>query len=139
MGESPPRTLLQNSPAGMIEPCSQATVACLVVGASNRNYLEVMDLHEVRRIVKPICQRFRVQSLDLFGSRAAGGEHIGSDFDFCVSFDDLPPGEYSRCFFGLLHDLEDTLKEPIDLLTCESVRRPALRRSIENHRVRVYG
>lgn len=98
-----------------------------------------MEHREIQRVAAPICERFRVRTLDLFGSRASGDAQAGSDFDFCVSFDDLPPVEYSRCFFGLLHDLEDAFQHRVDLLTHESIRKQALRKSIEKQGIRIYG
>ena len=98
-----------------------------------------MTIPEIQRVAVPLCDRYHVRILYLFGSRATGRNKTESDFDFCVSFHDLAPAEYSRCFFGLLHDLEDALERQIDLLTHQSIRKQALRESIDRESVRIYG
>ena len=98
-----------------------------------------MNLQEIKESVAPLCSRYGVRRLDLFGSYARGEQHAGSDIDFCVSFRDVPPAEYARIFFGLLHELEDTLHTSIDLLTAASIKKPSLREDIANNGVCVYG
>ena len=98
-----------------------------------------METRDIKRVVTPICDRYHVRTLDLFGSRAMAAARSDSDFDFCASFDELPPPEYARCFFGVLHGLEDALGRPVDLLTWQSIRKPGLRSAIQKHSVRLYG
>ena len=98
-----------------------------------------MTVNEIRVTAEPICLRHRVRRLDLFGSFARGEAQEGSDIDFCVLFEELPPREYSRHFFGLLHDLEDALHSTIDLLTEGSVRRDSLRKNLKADGVCIYG
>ncbi len=98
-----------------------------------------MTLEEIKSTAAPICARHRVQSLRLFGSTARGDAGGGSDLDFCVSFDELPPSEYARQFFGLLHDLEDAFHSAVDLLTDSSIRKESLRKSLQHDGVQVYG
>jgi predicted nucleotidyltransferase len=97
-----------------------------------------MDLQEIKKIVAPVCNRYDVSRMDLFGSYAKGEQHAESDMDFCVSFQDLPPAKYAKNFFGLLHDLEDTLHLPIDLLTASSIKKPSLQRNISQHGICIY-
>ena len=98
-----------------------------------------MTTEEIRVKVGPICTRYRVRSLRLFGSAARGEAGAGSDLDFCVSFGELAPAEYAKQFFGLLHDLEDTFQLAVDLLTDSSVRKESLRKSLQRDGVQVYG
>jgi predicted nucleotidyltransferase len=98
-----------------------------------------MTLEEIRAKAAPICTRYRVRGLRLFGSYARGENRPGSDLDFCVSFEELPPSEYARQFFGLLHDLEDTFHSAVDLLTDSSIRKESLRKSLQRDGVQVYG
>ena len=98
-----------------------------------------MTLNEIKAIAEPICRRHRVRRLDLFGSCARGEARTGSDIDFCVSFEEIPPSEYSRQFFGLLHDLEDAFHTTIDLLTETSIHKRSLKTSLQMDGVRVYG
>jgi len=98
-----------------------------------------MNVKDIQNSVAPICDRFGVRRLDLFGSYARGEQQPDSDIDFCVSFSDLPPAEYATRFFGLLHALEDTLHTTIDLLTQPSIKKPSLKKDIEQHGICVYG
>jgi len=98
-----------------------------------------MDLQEIKEKVEPVCARYNVSRLDLFGSHARGDQHAESDLDFCVSLRDTAPAEYARTFFGLLHGLEDSLHAPIDLLTASSIKKASLREDIALHGICVYG
>ncbi len=98
-----------------------------------------MTLGDIKEIAAPICSRHRVRRLELFGSCARGEAVEGSDMDFCVSFDALPPSEYARQFFGLLHDLEDAFHTTVDLLTESSIRKPSLKKSLQRDGVCLYG
>jgi predicted nucleotidyltransferase len=98
-----------------------------------------MTINEIKATAEPICQHHRVRHLDLFGSVARGNADAASDIDFCVELEDLPPAEYAKQFFGLLHDLEDAFHTTIDLLTPGSIRKASLKKSIQADRVRVYG
>ena len=98
-----------------------------------------MTLNEIKVTAEPICRRHRVRRLELFGSRARGEAGADSDIDFCVSFEELPPAEYSRQFFGLLHDLEDALHTTVDLLTESSIRKVSLKKNLKTDGVLVYG
>lgn len=98
-----------------------------------------MNLSELKKIISPLCARHNVAKLDLFGSYAKGTQTPDSDVDLCVSFQQLPPSEYSANYFGFLHDLEDALGLPIDLLTEQSIQRATLRNNINSSRVPIYG
>lgn len=98
-----------------------------------------MTVEEIKAKAAPICARYRVRGLRLFGSFARGDNGPGSDLDFCVSFEDLPPAEYARQFFGLLHDLEDAFHSAVDLLTDSSIHKESLRKSLQRDGVQVYG
>ncbi|MFA5689253.1 MAG: nucleotidyltransferase domain-containing protein [Kiritimatiellales bacterium] len=98
-----------------------------------------MDLEQIKLKVTPICRRYFVRQMDLFGSRARGDAGGKSDFDFCVRFNELSPAEYSRNYFGLLHELEDSFESPVDLLPAESVTRTSLKKNLHSEGIRVYG
>ena len=98
-----------------------------------------MTVSDIRRTVEPICQRHHVQRLELFGSTARGEAKADSDIDFCVQLEDLPPSEYSKQFFGLLHDLEDALHTTVDLLTTGSIHKASLKNSLQADGVCIYG
>ncbi|MBT3193142.1 MAG: hypothetical protein HN341_11360 [Verrucomicrobia bacterium] len=98
-----------------------------------------MTIDDIRETAKPICQRHHVKRLELFGSVARGTETANSDIDFCVQLKDLPPAEYARQFFGLLHDLEDAFRTTVDLLTTTSIRKESLKESLKSEGISVYG
>lgn len=68
--------------------------------------------------------------MELFGSRANGQAHDGSDYDFLVEF--LPQANAGLLEMGgLKEDLEQQLGHPVDLLS-----RPAVERSRNPYRRR---
>jgi predicted nucleotidyltransferase len=98
-----------------------------------------MNVQDIQQRIAPICDRYGVRRLDVFGSYARGAQNKESDIDFCVVFDDLPPADYAKRFFGLLHDLEDTLHASIDLLSESSIKKPSLKKDIAKNGICVYG
>ena len=98
-----------------------------------------MNLEQIKLKVNPICRRHSVRQMDMFGSYARGDAREKSDFDFCVRFKELPPVEFSRNYFGLLHELEDSFGAPVDLLPEESVKKASLKKNLHSEGIRVYG
>jgi predicted nucleotidyltransferase len=98
------------------------------------------DLHRIREMVGPLCERHSVARMEVFGSVAAGTAREDSDVDFLVEF--LPgtlPGLLEMG--GLKEDLEERLGRPVDLLSRTAVehsRNPFRRRSILACPVTVY-
>lgn len=97
-----------------------------------------MNIEQIKLSVKNLCPKFGVKSLDLFGSMARGDYRQISDMDFIVEFDESGPADYSKRFFGLLHSLEDTFHQNIDLLTNNSIKKKSLRKKIERDRICLY-
>lgn len=83
-----------------------------------------------------LCERFRVQRLELFGSAAEGRfDPDSSDLDFLVAFQPLPPAEHADCYFGLLDALGALFRRRIDLTELPPIQNPYYLRSIEPTRV----
>jgi len=78
-------------------------------------------------------QRFRVRSLDLFGSLARDEGHAGSDVDLLVEFDGAATFDQ---FMDLKFFLEDLLSRRVDLVT-RSALKPRMRPIVEREAVRV--
>lgn len=97
-----------------------------------------MSIRELQQKVSPLCKELGVKSLHLFGSRARNADLAGRDYDFVVDFPNLEPKEYADKYFKLLHGLEDTLLERIDLLTRESLTKDSLIKNIEKDSVSLY-
>jgi len=55
--------------------------------------------------LKNLCEQYRVQRLEVFGSALTGEgfDSESSDLDFLVEFLPLQPGEHADCYFGLRH------------------------------------
>lgn len=88
-----------------------------------------------RETLIALCSQHGVRRLEIFGSAAvakSGG--AVNDFDFLVEFQPSSPSAHSSSYFGLLFDLEDTLKQPVDLIELPAVTNPFFLQSIEPHR-----
>jgi len=85
----------------------------------------------------PACRKFDVRRLDVFGSTARDAASGASDVDLLVEFRD-PDRNPARRFFGLLHQLEDTLGCEVDLLTTASLRNPYFRERVLKERIPIY-
>ncbi len=97
-----------------------------------------MSISDLKIRLREICEEQGVMRLDLFGSRARNQNQHGNDYDFIADLADVPPAEYSKQFFGLLHALEDNLNSRIDLMTYKSIKKKSLRERIESDRVILY-
>ncbi len=96
-------------------------------------------IEEKRVEITKLCHTFQVKRLDLFGSAARGDfQDQSSDLDFVVSFAVEEPTEYSRCYFGLAHGLEELFQRSIDLITETSIQNPYFRQTIDNQRQMIY-
>ena len=96
-----------------------------------------MRIEDIKRAVAPACQEFDVKRLDAFGSAARGTSTASSDVDLLVEFRE-PEIRPARRFFGLLHQLEDSLGCEVDLLTLGSLRNPYFRKRVLGERVPIY-
>ena len=100
----------------------------------------MVSLVEAKRdAIEALCNRFRVQRLEVFGS--ATGTRFDpktSDLDFLVEFQNLPVGERADAYFGLLKGLRDLFQRDIDLVTVAAVKNPFLRESIERSKSLLY-
>ena len=96
-----------------------------------------MTLDDIKRAAGPACKRFLVRRLDVFGSLARGETRSSSDVDLLVEFDS-PDDRPAKRFFGLLHELEDTLGCEVDLLTTNGLKNPYFRRRVLQERVCIY-
>ena len=87
-----------------------------------------------------LCQRFKVERLDLFGSATDGTfRTASSDLDFLVQFADRQPtGIYADRYLDLADALEKLFQRPVDLVTEQSIRNPYFRRVVEASKQPVY-
>jgi predicted nucleotidyltransferase len=97
-----------------------------------------MSLAELKEVLSGPCRRHPVKSLTVFGSVARGEASETSDLDLLVQFQEMPPVEYARHYFDLLHEIEDAVGSEVDLLTHRSVKRPSLEKNIREQGIMVY-
>lgn len=87
----------------------------------------IYTLNELREIVTPIAEKYRLKAVYVFGSYARGEAHEDSDVDLLV--DCTESRVVGIEFGGLYNDLEEALGKPIDLITVRALEQPALCRS----------
>jgi predicted nucleotidyltransferase len=88
--------------------------------------------------IRPVCERFHVKRLELFGS-AAGDDFDStcSDLDLLVEFEEMGAGHFDT-YFGLLEALQDLFGRPVDLVVARSIRNPYFLQGIESSRTLLY-
>ncbi len=97
-------------------------------------------IEDKRKELVNLCQKHRVERLELFGS-ALTGENFDierSDIDFLVEFAPLEPGTHAHAYFGLLADLQDLFERNIDLVETGAIRNPYFLESINRNRSEIY-
>lgn len=96
-------------------------------------------IESCRGELEDLCRRYRVRTLEVFGSAATGDfDPARSDLDFLVDF---LPAEKPRTvpdYFGLLHALEDLFGRKVDLVMTTAVRNPYFRAGVEATRQVIY-
>ena len=87
-----------------------------------------------------LCERFRVERLELFDSATTEEEFDPqrSDLDFLVEFLPLQPGEHADAYFGLLFALQELFGRNIDLVMTRAVKNPYFVESINRNRTLLY-
>ena len=73
-----------------------------------------LSFEELCEAVAPIAEKYEVNRIYLFGSRARGENKGGSDYDFYVVLGSVK-NLIKIC--GLLRELEETLGEKVDIIT----------------------
>ena len=104
----------------------------------------VYTLEELRVIIAPIAERYKLKAVYVFGSYARGDVCEASDVDLLV--DATGSGLRGFAYGGLYTDLEEALGKPIDMVTVSSLEQPAchpsdiqFRETIQRERREIYG
>lgn len=80
----------------------------------------VYSIQEIRSIVLPILEKYRIPAMYLFGSYARGDATENSDIDFLI--DTTGTELTSLLRLGALYcDLEEAFQKSIDLITVKSI------------------
>ena len=95
---------------------------------------------ELRQVeLQALCRRFRVRSLEVFGSAATGHFHGDtSDLDFLVEFEPQVSAGYADLYFGLLESLRALFGRPVDLVVASTIRNPYFRQAVDGSRTLLY-
>jgi predicted nucleotidyltransferase len=88
--------------------------------------------------IDQLCARFHVRRLALFGSAAQTPDSEPRDYDLLVEFQAMTPVQHAESFFGLLEELEELLRAPVDLVELSAIRNPFFRRAVEATQVSLY-
>jgi predicted nucleotidyltransferase len=83
-------------------------------------------LRQVKKMLPLLASRYRVESLELFGSYARGSAGPESDIDLLVTFETMPD---LLTFIELEEMLSDALGKKVDLVVKRSLR-PQLKNDI---------
>ncbi len=100
----------------------------------------MIDLIEHHRPeVATLCHRLGVQSLDVFGSAAAGAfDPAHSDIDFLVEFNPDDSGSLFHRYFDLQEALESLFHRKIDLVSASALSNPYFIAAVNQSRQPVY-
>lgn len=97
----------------------------------------IYTIDEIRQIVTPIAEKYRLPAIYLFGSYARGTANEHSDVDLLVD----TTGTQLRSLLtlgALYNDLEEALGKRIDLITMSSLRQRVQMLSEETFRDTVW-
>ncbi|MCL2149271.1 MAG: nucleotidyltransferase domain-containing protein [Methanomassiliicoccaceae archaeon] len=87
-----------------------------------------LPFERLREVVAPIAAEHGITRVCLFGSRARGDYHEGSDYDFCIAV----PDDYDLFDIGgFLYDLKEAVGGNVHIV-CEdsALKRPSLMEEI---------
>lgn len=95
----------------------------------------MLSVESIKEILRPVFKEYNVKNAVLFGSYAKGNATINSDVDICVD-----SGLKGLKFFGLLEDVVNVLKLPVDLIDISQIDRDSrVEKEIKNTGVKIYG
>ena len=85
-----------------------------------------------------LCEKYKVESMYIFGSASTGEFGDQSDIDVLVSFKELSFELYTDNYFLLHTELEALFDRKVDLLTERSLTNPFFIKSVEETKKLVY-
>lgn len=78
---------------------------------------------ELRKRLRPFCEKYHIRRLEVFGSAARGATEPGSDVDLLVTFDESAPVSTAE-LLEMAGEAEELVGRPVDF-----VLRPSLEKS----------
>lgn len=91
--------------------------------------------------IAALCERYGVESLELFGSATGpefNPESSDLDFDFLVELDAQTRGSRARRWIELAEALEKLLGRHVDLVNPRYIRNPYFLQAVNNSRTVIY-
>lgn len=84
---------------------------------SDKKYQFIYNIEDIKEIVKPIFDEYKVNHVLLFGSYAKNEASLISDIDLCI----IDPKIKSLKLFSLKGDLQKALSKDIDIFQISSI------------------
>jgi predicted nucleotidyltransferase len=78
------------------------------------------SLTELRRLLRPFCEKYRIRRLEVFGSAARGQAAPGSDVDLLVTLDDSKAVSTAE-LLEMAGEAEEVAGVPVDFVLRSSV------------------
>lgn len=89
--------------------------------------------------VLEILKKYRVKRAYAFGSVVTDAFNVNSDIDLLITLEEnLEPGEYADCFWGLYFELPEILERPVDLVMSETFKNPYFQESLDHSKELIY-
>ena len=101
-------------------------------------HLADTDRDAVAAVIEVIRNRWPVERVILFGSKARGDDDSESDIDLLVEFLPLDASNLYRAYFALLNDLRQGLAARVDLVMADAVRNPIVKQAIDASKQQIY-
>lgn len=84
---------------------------------SDKKYQFIYNIEDIKKIVKPIFDEYKVNHVLLFGSYSRNEASLISDIDLCI----IDPKIKSLKLFSLKGDLQKALSKDIDIFQISSI------------------
>ena len=95
----------------------------------------ILSIDEIRDKIRPICEKYKVEKVWLFGSYARGEAREDSDVDFHM---EVPKGIGLFGLGGIYADLEEALGKEIDLITRLPEENKIFKKYVEREEILLY-
>jgi len=94
------------------------------------------SIKELTCIISPIAERYGIERVYLFGSRARGDNSPESDYDFSID-----PGRIDNIldFFSFIDELEDALGSKVDVVSRRTLKEDHFYKYMVADEIIVYG
>ena len=94
------------------------------------------DIRKLSKLIAPIAEKYGVERVYLFGSRARGDYSDGSDYDLSIDQGSLVK---LRDFLDFIDELESVLNCKVDVVCRDDVGKSGFYQSMVSSEVLIYG